>query len=83
MRYFDYLRSATVALTIACVSLLGCNQPSTATSPPAAVNEAAVNAAVAPYIGTQVPGLSVAVGYHGRVIFAKAYERPIWQAELP
>jgi D-alanyl-D-alanine carboxypeptidase len=37
------------------------------------VDATAVDAAVAPYVGTQVPGLSVAVGYHGRIIFAKGY----------
>ncbi|MBV9277446.1 MAG: beta-lactamase family protein, partial [Candidatus Eremiobacteraeota bacterium] len=37
------------------------------------VDPAAVGAAVAPYIGTQTPGLSVAVGYQGRTIFAQGY----------
>jgi len=56
------------------VALIGCGGGSSMSSPPASqVNEAAVDAAVAPYVGTQIPGLSVAVGYRGRVIFAKAY----------
>jgi CubicO group peptidase (beta-lactamase class C family) len=56
-------------------ALAACSGTSTAATPAttAAVNERAVDAAVAPYIGTQTPGLSVAVGYHGKVIFAKAY----------
>ncbi len=70
MRYLDYVRSATIALTVTCLCLPGC---SNAVSPTAPVNEASVDAAVAPYIGTQTPGLSVAIGYHGSVIFAKAY----------
>ena len=37
------------------------------------VDATAVDAAVAPYVSTQVPGLSIAVGYHGRIIFEKAY----------
>ena len=37
------------------------------------VDESAVAAAVAPYIGTQFPGISVAIGYHGRIIFARGY----------
>jgi CubicO group peptidase (beta-lactamase class C family) len=37
------------------------------------VDATIVDAAVAPYIGTYTPGLSVAIGYHGKVIFAKGY----------
>ncbi len=32
-----------------------------------------VDATVASYVGTQTPGLSIAVGYHGQIIFAKGY----------
>lgn len=39
----------------------------------AVVDPAAVNAAVTPYIGKFTPGVSVAVGYHGRIIFAKGF----------
>jgi D-alanyl-D-alanine carboxypeptidase len=53
-----------------CALLLGCSNASAA-SP--AVDASAVAAAVAPYVGTQFPGISVAVGYHGRVIFARGY----------
>lgn len=42
---------------------------------PVRVRPAAVSAAVAPYLRTQIPGVSVAVGYRGRVIFAKGYGR--------
>jgi D-alanyl-D-alanine carboxypeptidase len=76
MGYFDYLRRATIGLIMACVSLPGCSNTSTTTSPGATVtpvNGARVDAAVARYIGTQTPGLSVAIGYHGHVIFAKGY----------
>jgi CubicO group peptidase (beta-lactamase class C family) len=44
-----------------------------ATSSTPQVREAVVDKTVAPYIGKQIPGLSVAIGYRGRVIFAKAY----------
>jgi CubicO group peptidase (beta-lactamase class C family) len=61
---------ALIAASATCVLLQGCSNASTA---PVAVDAAAVAAAVAPYIGTQVPGMSVAIGYHGRVIFAQGY----------
>lgn len=66
-------RRSTLVLPVACISLLGCSNAAASNSPAPPVNDAAVDAAVAPYIGTQTPGLSIAVGYHGRVIFAKAY----------
>ena len=65
-------KRARVAFIASCVILAGCSN-SPATISPVQVDATAVDAAVAPYIGTQVPGLSVAVGYHGRVIFAKGY----------
>jgi D-alanyl-D-alanine carboxypeptidase len=68
MRSLSQIRRATSAIAL---TLIACG--STGSSPPALVNEASVDAAVAPYVGTQIPGLSVAVGYHGRVIFSKAY----------
>ena len=61
-----------IAPIATCALLLGC---SSASPEPPTVDASAVDAAVAPYIGTQVPGLSVAVGYHGRIIFAKGYGR--------
>lgn len=65
---------APVALAVTCAALLGCSSSSTSPSSPAIhVNGSVADAAVAPYIGTQTPGLSVAVGYHGRVIFARGY----------
>jgi len=67
------LRVQPHALLAACLSLFGCSNSSPSHSPAVRVNATAVDAAVAPYIGTQVPGLSVAVGYRGRVIFAKGY----------
>lgn len=42
-------------------------------STPPTIDASAVAAAVAPYVGTQFPGISVAVGYHGRVVFARGY----------
>jgi CubicO group peptidase (beta-lactamase class C family) len=39
----------------------------------APVDASAVAAAIAPYVGTQFPGISVAIGYDGRVIFARGY----------
>ena len=74
MRSLDRSCWATSAIILMFVALIGCGGGSSMSSPPASqVNEAAVDAAVAPYVGTQIPGLSVAVGYRGRVIFAKAY----------
>ncbi|MEO6991853.1 MAG: serine hydrolase domain-containing protein [Candidatus Baltobacteraceae bacterium] len=73
MNSLDSFRAVTIGLTLTCIFSVGCDTPPMAPSPTAPVKEAAVDAAVAPYVGTQVPGLSVAVGYHGRVIFAKAY----------
>ena len=66
-------RRALIASIAACGSLAGCGNASSPPAAPAAVDASAVAAAVAPYIGTQVPGMSVAVGYHGRVIFAQGY----------
>ena len=60
-------------LTVTCVALAACHGAPRAASPSARVDGSAVAAAVAPYIGTQVPGMSVAVGYHGRLIFAQGY----------
>ncbi len=37
------------------------------------VDASVVARAVASYVGTQLPGISVAIGYHGRVIFARGY----------
>jgi D-alanyl-D-alanine carboxypeptidase len=68
-----YLRRATIALTVMGAVLLGCSNASVAPSSTVRVEESSADAAVAPYIGTQTPGLSVAVGYHGRIIFAKGY----------
>ncbi len=50
-----------------------CSGASATPAPRMAVKEQTVDAAVAPYVGSQTPGISVAIGYHGRVIFAKAY----------
>ncbi|MGR4064266.1 MAG: serine hydrolase domain-containing protein [Vulcanimicrobiaceae bacterium] len=58
---------------VACISLAACNNSSTMPSSAVRVNGAVVDSAVAPYIGTQTPGLSVAIGYHGRILFAKGY----------
>jgi CubicO group peptidase (beta-lactamase class C family) len=66
-------RRALIASIAACASLVGCGNASPQPAAPATVDASAVAAAVAPYIGTQVPGMSVAVGYHGRVIFAQGY----------
>jgi len=74
---------AMMALTVMCVLLPGCGTKSTTSSHAASVNEAAVDAAVAHYIGTQTPGLSVAVGYHGRVIFAKGYGKADLASAVP
>jgi CubicO group peptidase (beta-lactamase class C family) len=63
---------AAVALTGTSIVFVGCSSPRAA-HPAEQVDAAAVDAAVAPYVGTQVPGLSIAVGYHGHVIFAEAY----------
>ncbi|MDQ6931660.1 MAG: beta-lactamase family protein [Candidatus Eremiobacteraeota bacterium] len=73
MRFLAISRRALIAVSVTCVSLLGCTNTSTTLSQGSPVAEAAVAAAIAPYIGTQVPGMSVAIGYHGRVIFAKGY----------
>ncbi len=76
------LKRTTIALTATLVSLAGCsNSPDT--HPAVHVNATAVDAAVAPYIGTQTPGLSVAVGYHGRVIFAKGYGKADLASGVP
>lgn len=72
-----------VALMVACASLPGCANSSPQHSLAVRVNATAINAAVAPYIGTQVPGLSVAVGYHGRVIFAKGYSKADLASGIP
>src|ERR1700686_3479000 len=72
MMSFDRLLRATGAIALRSVALAASGTASTgALSEAPQVNVAAVDAAVAPYVGTQVPGLSLAVGYHGRVIFAK------------
>ena len=63
---------ATIAVTVSGIALAGCRN-SSATHPAVNVDATAVAAAVAPYIGTQAPGMSVAIGYHGRVIFAQGY----------
>jgi D-alanyl-D-alanine carboxypeptidase len=76
LRHLDSFRFATIAFTLTCVSLSGCGSigaGSTSVSSSPQVSEAAVDAAVAPYVGKQIPGISLAVGYQGRVIFAKAY----------
>jgi D-alanyl-D-alanine carboxypeptidase len=68
-----------LALLLMYISLAGCSGagarsvPAEPSAPTVQVKEAAVDFAVAPYIGTQTPGLSIAVGYRGRVIFAKGY----------
>lgn len=72
MAGFHYLGRVTAAVTVTCVVLSACHDRSSV-SRPARVDASAVDAVVAPYIGTQTPGLSVAIGYRGRVIFAKAY----------
>lgn len=64
----------TIVLTCglsACSGASATSAPTLANGP--AVDAQAVDAAVAPYVGTQTPGVSVAIGYRGRVIFAKAY----------
>jgi D-alanyl-D-alanine carboxypeptidase len=66
-------RSVSIAAAVACAALSACGGSKSAPSTAAQVDVQAIDAAVAPYIGSQVPGLSVAIGYHGRVIFAKAY----------
>lgn len=73
MACFGYFCRVTTAAVLTCVVLSACYNASAAVSPPAHVSADAVGAIVAPYIGTQTPGLSVAIGYHGRVIFAKGY----------
>ncbi|MFY9719345.1 MAG: serine hydrolase domain-containing protein [Candidatus Cybelea sp.] len=72
-----------VALMVACALLPGCTNSSPQHSLAVRVNATAIDAAVAPYIGTQVPGLSVAVGYHGRVIFAKGYGKADLASGIP
>jgi CubicO group peptidase (beta-lactamase class C family) len=64
------VRFSPIARSATCALLLGCSNASP-TLP--AVDASAVAAAVAPYVGTQFPGISVAIGYHGRVIFASGY----------
>ncbi|MFN2450353.1 MAG: serine hydrolase domain-containing protein, partial [Candidatus Baltobacteraceae bacterium] len=65
--------SAAITLTATCLCLLACNNSSSPTGRVIQTNAASVDEAVAPYIGTQTPGLSLAIGYQGKVIFAKAY----------
>jgi CubicO group peptidase (beta-lactamase class C family) len=62
-----------LAIFLTC-GIAACSGPSaTPAATTAAVDEHAVDTAVAPYVGTQTPALSVAIGYRGRVIFSKAY----------
>ncbi len=64
------MRLSLIARSATCALLLG----STNASPTLpTVNASVVARAVAPYVGTQLPGISVAIGYHGRVIFARGY----------
>jgi len=60
-----------------------CSGASSATTPATVVDEQTVDTAVAPYVGTQTPGLAVAIGYRGRVIFAKAYGKADLESNLP
>ncbi len=85
MRVLTTSRRALIAASITCVSLLGCNNtpPTFAQGPQPPIDEAAVAAAVTPYIGTQVPGMSVAIGYHGHVIFAKGYGKADLESGAP
>jgi CubicO group peptidase (beta-lactamase class C family) len=61
------------ALTLVCVALVGCTSAPRSSRSPVRVDAARVETVVAPYVGTQIPGLVVAIGYHGRLIFEKAY----------
>jgi len=57
----------------ACVPLSACARPPGSNDPALQVDSARVDAAVAPYVGKQIPGLIVAIGYQDRVIFERAY----------
>jgi CubicO group peptidase (beta-lactamase class C family) len=72
MRYVFRFRRAAIAIVLTCFAL-GSYPSAMATSLQTQVRESVVDGAVAPYVGKQIPGLSMAIGYHGRVIFAKAY----------
>jgi D-alanyl-D-alanine carboxypeptidase len=61
------------AVTLICAVLIGCTSTPRTSPPPVRVDTGRVDAVVAPYVGTQIPGLVVAIGYHGRLIFEKAY----------
>jgi len=61
------------ASALVCAVLAACAPAPRTSAPPVRVDAARVDGAVAPYVGTQIPGLVVAIGYHGRLIFEKAY----------
>ena len=61
------------ALAFVCAALAGCAQAPRSDAPAPRVDAARADAAVGPYVGKEVPGMVVAVGYHGRLLFEKAY----------
>jgi CubicO group peptidase (beta-lactamase class C family) len=81
--FFIRAGRAAIAAIAACTSLAACSNASAIPSSTVQVNGAAVDSAVAPYIGTQTPGLSVAIGYHGRIIFAKGYGKADLASGVP
>ncbi len=64
---------AIAAVALTCAVLTGCAPASRSSGPAVRVDTPLVDAAVAPYVGPQIPGLVVAIGYHGLLIFEKAY----------
>lgn len=71
---FAEKRCCTIAaMTLTCAVLIGCASTSGSRAPAVRVDASRVDAAVAPYVGPQIAGLVVAIGYHGRLIFEKAY----------
>lgn len=67
------MKRAAPAAGLICIALLGCANSTVTPASSVTVDTSAVTAAIAPYIGTQTPGLSVAIGYHGRIVFAQGY----------